>query len=177
MSSTCESSLSMLFSSFLTILQNMVSAFTRPWSVQNTAHYRSPSLMVTCQIPLQVKCSHDESKKYDVPLLGAVRPSDRPPSGPEHRHHLEGFQGVDERPRDTAYRPRSRYVIEAFFSTVYSFAKRHHWRETARTAAKIRTNPSTHSGKSVKWLDRLAPNLAHMCRFIWEWIYSKQIAL
>ena len=31
--------------------------------------------------------------------------------------------------------------------------------------------------EAVKRLDRLAPNLAHMCRFIWERIYSKQIAL
>ena len=23
--------------------------------------------------------------------------------------------------------------------------------------------------KSAKWLDRLTPNLAHMCGFIWEW--------
>ena len=30
---------------------------------------------------------------------------------------------------------------------------------------------------AVKRLDRLAPNLAHMCRFIWEWIYAKQIAI
>ena len=33
------------------------------------------------------------------------------------------------------------------------------------------------SVEAVKWLDRLAPNLAHMCRFICEWIYDKQIAL
>ena len=32
------------------------------------------------------------------------------------------------------------------------------------------------SWEAVKRLDRLAPNLAHMCRFIWEWIYAKQIA-
>ena len=32
-------------------------------------------------------------------------------------------------------------------------------------------------GEAVKRLDRLTPNLAHMCRFIWEWIYPKQIAL
>ena len=25
------------------------------------------------------------------------------------------------------------------------------------------------SGKSTKRLDRLAPNLVHVCRFIWEW--------
>ena len=31
------------------------------------------------------------------------------------------------------------------------------------------------SGKAVKRLDRLAPNLAHMCILIWEWIYAKQI--
>ena len=33
------------------------------------------------------------------------------------------------------------------------------------------------SVEAVKRLGRLAPNLAHMCRFIWEWIYAKQIAL
>ena len=49
-------------------------------------------------------------------------------------------------------------------------------RESSRTAAKSRTNLSTNSGKANKWLDRLAPNLAHMCKFIWEWIYAKQIA-
>ena len=32
------------------------------------------------------------------------------------------------------------------------------------------------SWEAVKWLDRLAPNLAHMCRFIREWIYATQIA-
>ena len=46
-------------------------------------------------------------------------------------------------------------------------------RELARTAAKTRTNVSAHSGKATKRLDRLAPNLVHMCRFIWEWIYAK----
>ena len=35
-------------------------------------------------------------------------------------------------------------------------------RESARTAAKRRTNLSTNSGKATKWLDRLARNLAHM---------------
>ena len=49
-------------------------------------------------------------------------------------------------------------------------------RESARTAAKSRTNLSTKCGKATKWLGRLAPNLAHMCKFIWEWIYAKQIA-
>ena len=33
------------------------------------------------------------------------------------------------------------------------------------------------SVEAVKRLDRLAQHLAHMCRFIWEWIYAKQIAL
>ena len=32
------------------------------------------------------------------------------------------------------------------------------------------------SGEAVKRLDRLAPNLAHICRSIWEWIYAKQFA-
>ena len=49
-------------------------------------------------------------------------------------------------------------------------------RESARTAAKSRTNLSTNSGKATKRLGRLAPNLAHMSKFIWEWIYAKQIA-
>ena len=48
--------------------------------------------------------------------------------------------------------------------------------ESACTAAKSRTNFSTNSWKVTKRLNRLAPNLAHMCRFIWEWIYAKQIA-
>ena len=49
-------------------------------------------------------------------------------------------------------------------------------RETALTEAKSRNNLSTNSGKATKLLDRLAPHLEHMCRFIWEWIYAKQIA-
>ena len=32
------------------------------------------------------------------------------------------------------------------------------------------------SWEAVKRLDRLAPNLAHICRSIWEWMYAKQIA-
>ena len=32
------------------------------------------------------------------------------------------------------------------------------------------------SGEAVKRLDRLAPNLAHICRSTWEWINAKQIA-
>ena len=39
-------------------------------------------------------------------------------------------------------------------------------RESARTVAKSRTNISTPSGKATKRLGRLAPNLAHMCKFI-----------
>ena len=49
-------------------------------------------------------------------------------------------------------------------------------RESARTAAKNRTNLSTNSGKATKRPGRLAPNLAHMYKFILEWIYAKQIA-
>ena len=49
-------------------------------------------------------------------------------------------------------------------------------RESERTAAKSRTNLSTNSGKATKQLGRLAPNLAHVCKFIWECIYAKQIA-
>ena len=49
-------------------------------------------------------------------------------------------------------------------------------RESARTAAKSRTNFTTNSGKATKQLGRLEPNLAYMCKFIWEWIYAKQIA-
>ena len=32
------------------------------------------------------------------------------------------------------------------------------------------------SVEAVKQLDQITPNLAHVCRFIWEWIYAKQIA-
>ncbi len=49
-------------------------------------------------------------------------------------------------------------------------------RESARTAAKSRTNLSTNSEKATKRLGRFAPNLAYMCKFIREWIYAKQIA-
>ena len=49
-------------------------------------------------------------------------------------------------------------------------------RESSRTAAKSRTNLSTNSGKATKRLGRLAPNLVHVCKFIWECIYAKQIA-
>ena len=44
--------------------------------------------------------------------------------------------------------------------------------ESARTAAKSRTNLSTNSAKATKQLGQLAPNLAHMCKFIWEWIWQ-----
>ena len=50
------------------------------------------------------------------------------------------------------------------------------FRETARTAANSRNNRSTNSRKATKRVDRLAPILAHWCRYIWEWIYAKQIA-
>ena len=49
-------------------------------------------------------------------------------------------------------------------------------RESARTAAKSRTKLSINSGKATKRLGRLAPNLAHICTFTWEWIYVKEIA-
>ena len=41
----------------------------------------------------------------------------------------------------------------------------------------VRVSQIQKSWEAVKRLDRLAPNVAHMCRFIWEWIYAKQIAL
>ena len=41
----------------------------------------------------------------------------------------------------------------------------------------VRGSPIQKSGEDVKRLVRLASNLVHMCRFIWEWIYAKQIAL
>ena len=45
-----------------------------------------------------------------------------------------------------------------------------------QSAAKSRTNLGTKSGEATKRLCRLAPNLAHICTFILEWIYAKQIA-
>ena len=48
-------------------------------------------------------------------------------------------------------------------------------RESVRTVVKSRTNLSTHSEKATKGLARLALNLAHMCTFIWEWIYAKKL--
>ena len=45
--------------------------------------------------------------------------------------------------------------------------------ESARTAAKSQTNLSTNSGKATERLGWLAPNLAHMCKFIWGWRYAK----
>ena len=50
-------------------------------------------------------------------------------------------------------------------------------RESARTAAKSRTNLSTNSGKATKRLGRLAPNLAHMRKFICEWITPNKLPL
>ena len=40
----------------------------------------------------------------------------------------------------------------------------------------VRVSPTQKSGEAVKRLDRLAPNLEHICIFIWERIYAKQIA-
>ena len=41
----------------------------------------------------------------------------------------------------------------------------------------VRGSHIQRSGEDVKRLVRLASHLVHMCRFIWEWIYAKQIAL
>ena len=41
----------------------------------------------------------------------------------------------------------------------------------------VRGSQIQKSGEDVKRLVRLASNLVHMCRFIREWIYAKQIAL
>ena len=40
----------------------------------------------------------------------------------------------------------------------------------------VRVSQIQKSWEAVKRLDRFAPNLAHICRSIWEWIYAKQIA-
>ena len=40
----------------------------------------------------------------------------------------------------------------------------------------VRVSQIQKSGEAVYRLDRLAPNLAHICRSIWEWIYAKQIS-
>ena len=48
-------------------------------------------------------------------------------------------------------------------------------RESAPTAAKTRTNLSSHRRSCRKPLDRSGPNLIHVCRFIWEWTSAKQI--
>ena len=61
------------------------------------------------------------------------------------------------------------YKINVFFGVF--------WSESVRTALKSRTNLSTNSGKATKRLGRLAPHLAHICEFIWEWTYAEQIAL
>ena len=49
--------------------------------------------------------------------------------------------------------------------------------ETTRTPTKNQTNLSTNSGKATERLNRLGPKLAHMWRFIWEWIQAKQISI
>ena len=41
---------------------------------------------------------------------------------------------------------------------------------------RVRVSQIKKSGEAVKRMDRLAPNLAHICRSICEWIYSKKIA-
>ena len=41
----------------------------------------------------------------------------------------------------------------------------------------VRGSQIQKSGEDVKRQVRLASNLVHMSRFIWEWIYAKQIAL
>ena len=41
---------------------------------------------------------------------------------------------------------------------------------------RVRVSQIQRSGEAVKQLDRLAPNLTHICRSIWKWIYAKQIA-
>ena len=41
----------------------------------------------------------------------------------------------------------------------------------------VRGSQIQKSGEDVERLVRLASNLVHMCRFIWEWIYAKQISL
>ena len=40
----------------------------------------------------------------------------------------------------------------------------------------VRVSQIQKSRKAVKRLDRLVLNLAHICRSIWEWIYTKHIA-
>ena len=49
-------------------------------------------------------------------------------------------------------------------------------RRPALGGGGVRVSQIQKSGEAVKWLDPLAPNLAHLCRSIWEWIYAKQIA-
>ena len=41
----------------------------------------------------------------------------------------------------------------------------------------VRVSPIQTSGEAVKRLDRISPNLSHICWSTWEWIYAKQIAL
>ena len=40
----------------------------------------------------------------------------------------------------------------------------------------VRGSQLKKSGEATKGPDRLAPTVAHMCSFIWEWIYAKQLA-
>ena len=53
------------------------------------------------------------------------------------------------------------------------FAPRH-WRVGG---GGVRGSQIQKSEEDVKRLVRVASHLVHMCRFIWEWIYAKQIAL
>ena len=48
--------------------------------------------------------------------------------------------------------------------------------ETQGALGRVRGSNIQKSGEAVKRLDRLAPTFVHVCSFIWEWIYAKQIA-
>ena len=50
-------------------------------------------------------------------------------------------------------------------------------RGSARTAAKSRTNLSSHRRSCRKPLDRSGPKWTHASRFIWEWTSAKKINL
>ena len=49
-------------------------------------------------------------------------------------------------------------------------------RESARTAAKSRTNLSSHRRSCRKPLERPGPKLTHACRFIWESTSAKKLS-
>ena len=48
--------------------------------------------------------------------------------------------------------------------------------EAFRGGGVVRVSQIQKYAKAVKRLDRLSPNLAHIYRSIWKWIYAKQIA-